>query len=778
NSGFAQNVDWSADGRSVLTASTDLSIIIWDAQTGEMIRRLSSAELTNDSGLATVFARFAPDGKHILSTNGSGPGVDGRPSKLLWWDVESGTVMRVLEGHSSTACGIGISPDGTKALSGAGRGELILWDLETGQVLQRFGDVTDDPQLALAHFVEYVEFSPDGRTALTRAFDGKTTLLWDMETFALLHRLEIPDSTWSGAGRSTFSADGRWIAASGSSTVIWDAVTGAFVTTVNRDSTSVDFGPDSGSLLIGSGEIVLWDIYNGAELKRYPIPPEIWFYDLSADGARLVYAIGSNQGEVDSICEIVAVDVESGEQVSRFQHGTISGDGLHKCFVLNLLVSPDGRTVLIARVDGLIELWDLSSGEHLRTFNAATTHVYNLAFSPDGRTIAGAASEVMLWDVATGQEIRRFVGLESEISALRFSPDGRGLLACTSEGEIVLWDVLTGQEQRRYEHAQGNITDVTTFGTSAAFSHDGRMIMIGSSVGTFIWETASGQLLYRLPRSEYAAFAADDRSVFSSSWADAEQAVVQHDLASGEIIRRYPLPSEEAIILHPDGKSFFTKDLSGAIYRWRIDSHAALIAWTLSHRAVRELTCEERVTYRLEPLCGVEGIAATRTPFLTPVPTGVVVQPSATVPPTTPTPTVPPRDVRTAQVGENRGTVSMGDYQSWQYAGRAGEVLTLRVEADKPWSACSESERQSAESGCLDTLLIVTHPDGIHMNFVFQNGAILSPASSDDIDVENSDSLIEGVLLPVDGMYTLTVSGVASQSGGAYRLLIESTPAG
>ncbi|MBL8161701.1 MAG: hypothetical protein JNJ61_06905, partial [Anaerolineae bacterium] len=47
NSGFAQNVDWSADGRSVLTASTDLSIIIWDAQTGEMIRRLSSAELTN-----------------------------------------------------------------------------------------------------------------------------------------------------------------------------------------------------------------------------------------------------------------------------------------------------------------------------------------------------------------------------------------------------------------------------------------------------------------------------------------------------------------------------------------------------------------------------------------------------------------------------------------------------------------------------------------------------------------------------------------------------------
>jgi hypothetical protein len=386
--------------------------------------------------------------------------------------------------------------------------------------------------------------------------------------------------------------------------------------------------------------------------------------------------------------------------------------------------------------------------------------------------------EVMLWDVATGQEIRRFIGLPSAISAVRFSPDGRGLLACTDAGETVLWDVLTGQEQRRYERVREYMTDVGGYGTSAAFSHDGRMIMVGSSVATFIWEAASGQLLYSLPGSWSAFFAADDRSVFFSSGVDAETAVVHYDLASGEIIRRYPLISDGAIMLHPDGSSFFTTDLSGALYRWRIDSHPALVAWTLSHRAVRELTCEERVTYRLESLCDAQGTAATRTPFLTPVPTLLAVLPSATAPPTTPTPTVLPRDVLTAQVGENRGTVSRGDYQSWQYAGRAGEMLTVRVEADKPWSACSESEQQSAESGCLDALIIVTNPDGIHLNIMFQNGAMLSPASSDDIDAETTDSLIEGLLLPVDGTYTLTVSGLGLQSGGAYRLLIESMPAG
>ena len=210
HSGFVQNVDWSPDGRMALTASTDLSIILWDTETGEMIRRLTSDEMTLDNGFATVFARFSPDGKHILSSTGSSACTDGRAAKLLWWDVETGEVTRTFEGHSDITWGIGFSPDGRTALSGAWFGELILWDVATGEVIRRFGEISDNGFM----IPDYIEFSPDGRMALTRAFDGTTTLLWDMETFELIRRFEnFPyiEGTF-GTGRSRFSPDGQWIA--------------------------------------------------------------------------------------------------------------------------------------------------------------------------------------------------------------------------------------------------------------------------------------------------------------------------------------------------------------------------------------------------------------------------------------------------------------------------------------------------------------------------------------------------------------------------------------
>ena len=37
------------------------------------------------------------------------------------------------------------------------------------------------------------------------------------------------------------------------------------------------------------------------------------------------------------------------------------------------------------------------------------------------------------------------------------------------------------------------------------------------------------------------------------------------------------------------------------VHQWRIDTHSELMAWTLDNRYVRELTCEERAIYRLEP---------------------------------------------------------------------------------------------------------------------------------------------------------------------------------
>src|SRR5687768_3469066 len=95
--------------------------------------------------------------------------------------------------------------------------------------------------------------------------------------------------------------------------------------------------------------------------------------------------------------------------------------------------SPDGRRVGFGRWDGTLPLWDVRTGEELRTLRSAGVDpygVYGLAFSPDGRWIAATANDlgaVTVWDAATYQ-VRHTLpappggGLHA-VARVAFSPD-------------------------------------------------------------------------------------------------------------------------------------------------------------------------------------------------------------------------------------------------------------------------------------------------------------------------------------------------------------------
>lgn len=117
-------------------------------------------------------------------------------------------------------------------------------------------------------------------------------------------------------------------------------------------------------------------------------------------------------------------------------------------------LSSDGRTLAALSETGKdqsrIRFWNGASGAPLDP-SITWTNVGPLAFSPDGRTLAGLNGEdgsIQLWEVATG-EARAFLALPQRIEVgvfgIRFSPDGRHLATESGFRSLHVWNATAGR---------------------------------------------------------------------------------------------------------------------------------------------------------------------------------------------------------------------------------------------------------------------------------------------------------------------------------------------
>src|SRR5262249_34057325 len=94
--------------------------------------------------------------------------------------------------------------------------------------------------------------------------------------------------------------------------------------------------------------------------------------------------------------------------------------------------SPDGTFIAIADYNNPSSLHDVRTGKEVRTLAGAgddsdVPHLPCLAWSPDGKTVAGASSggRVRLWNAADGKLRRTLRGHSGEVRAVAFSPDSK-----------------------------------------------------------------------------------------------------------------------------------------------------------------------------------------------------------------------------------------------------------------------------------------------------------------------------------------------------------------
>ena len=176
----------------------------------------------------------------------------------------------------------------------------------------------------------------------------------------------------------------------------------------------------------------------------------------------------------------------------------------HRDSLYSSRVSPDEKLVATASYDRDVGIWDLATGQLLRTLTGHNDPVYALSFSPNSRWLATASGDrtIKIWDVTTAERLDTFSQPSKDQYAVAFSPNGRFVAAGGVDFRLRVWQISREAKEGT------NPIEVARFAHEApilkvVFSPDGQLLATSSEDRLIkVWETRTFTQVAVLPRQE------------------------------------------------------------------------------------------------------------------------------------------------------------------------------------------------------------------------------------------------------------------------------------
>jgi WD40 repeat protein/serine/threonine protein kinase len=500
-------VRFSSDGRRLLSGSRDGTMRLWETKTGAGVRifRGHAWAVLNLHGVNAV--DLSRDGHWAIS--------GGADKTIRLWEVDSGRCLCTISGHHESVNAVHLSAHGNKAISGSSDGFAAVLTLppagerychfqvarpksytevmEVQHALEKrlsLADAAYDqaqyPQ-ALAHLREARQLPGCERAAA--ALDRWRTIslvcsrtglrsIWLQRSFQAFAACFSPD------GRQGLSVENHGIGH------CWQVHDGARVRSFDEPASatsSIQWSADGRWALgcVAGGMVKVLDMATGVYIRTLEGNPG-WANAacMSADG-QFVLSTGSDR-------TIVLWQMATGRSLRKLQVGSVVTNTVFlsedSCWALSGGLGEDGHWTPVFGPDGngvasVIELWNMSTGEKVRTFRGHERPVISACMSLDGRRILSGSDDqtVRLWDVASGECLSVLSDHTDCVRAVCLSVDGRWAVSGGMDRTVRLWDLREGRCERVLE---GHLATVN----SVALSADGHWALSGSEDGVFnLW---------------------------------------------------------------------------------------------------------------------------------------------------------------------------------------------------------------------------------------------------------------------------------------------------
>ncbi len=486
-----KKIEFSVDGRLILV-ETSAKLTVLDRETGLEIK-----DPRYDPGAGWVSKMgVSPDGKLLAlmkiddSSNGAPPNY-----RVVVMNTES-PERRILpwDGYTGEGRTLVFSPDNKTLVGTSQKTGLKLWNLESGQEIAT-------PQWANT-LIRAAAFSPNGQTLV---LVGQNTWFWKWQTDETPRQLDREFSGFNTAVK--YSPDGKWLVTGRAplgGLPVFDAATlelAWYVDVPQRDQLStgdtVVISHDSRYLLVGltgSKRVDVWDLTTRRRAHSFECP-EFRSAAFSRDGKWLVVARND--------CLIDLRDLSTGKPAVAIPDGHLEA-------VRALRFTRDGQTLMSGSRDGAARVWDVKTGKQTQRLEEAMGHgVDDVAISPDGRLGVSSSHDntLAVWDLGTGKRLQDLAGHGSFSNSrpVQFSPDGNKFVSWGEDLFLRWWNTADGKLLSTLE------TKITAFvpldrkkadfhvSPRGQFSPDAKTLLVELKGQLYEFDTSTGQERRQFP---------------------------------------------------------------------------------------------------------------------------------------------------------------------------------------------------------------------------------------------------------------------------------------